>query len=342
MLIDIHHHYVPQGFVDLIRSEGEKYNGVVYRDEASGMDAMQLGSTTPPAADPSSRNRYVLEPGLFDLPTHIEEMTAIGLDMAALSVSPGVFNYGADRDIGVDTSERLNDMIHEAAQAHPDRFVGLGTLPMQDIGAAITELERIDREYGFTGIEIGASVGGHNFDEPQFDALFRRASELDMLIFIHPAFNPAPSRLERYYLMNVIGHPVETGICAASLIFGGTLARYPNIKICLAHGGGMTPAVIGRWDHGWKVRPEGKVVIDQPPSTYYKQLYFDNLCHGDTVMAALIESAGTDRVVVGTDYPYDMMERDPVARLEAQSLAAADRRKIESETAARLLRLDPS
>ena len=146
---------------------------------------------------------------------------------------------------------------------------------------AVAELERVVKDYGFTAVEIGASVNGRNYDEPEFDPFFQRAAELDVLIFVHPSSPPGPERMRRYYTQNIIGFPVETAICAAALIFGGVFARYPNIKVCLAHGGGMTSSLVGRWDHGWEARAEASQAIDRPPSEYLKLLYFDDLVHSD-------------------------------------------------------------
>ncbi len=340
MLIDIHHHFIPQRFIDLVRADGDRYQAVVYRDDATGLDALATGRTDPIPWRGPGRLPTAMDPGIFDLSIRITEMDEMGLDMAALSVMPGLFYYFADPDLGAEVSAILNDSIHEACAAHSDRLVPMGNVPLQDVGAAISELERVHREYGFTSIQIGGSVNGRNYDEPEFDPFFQRAAELEMLLFVHPSVSPGADRLRNYYTANTIGFPVETGICAASLIFGGTLARYPNLKVCLAHGGGITQSVIGRWDHGWEYRAEAQQALDQPPSTYFQQLYFDDLCHSDKVLASLIDSAGCDHIVVGTDYPFDMGEREPAAVLDRQNLIPEDRVKIESQTAARLLRLN--
>ncbi len=342
MLIDIHHHYVPQRFIDLVRGDPDHYQAVVYRDDATGLDALATGRTEPINWPGPGRLPAALDPGIFDLAVRLEEMDAMGLDIAALSVMPNLFYYFAEPNLGAEVAAILNDAIQEACAAHPDRLVPMGTVPLQDVDLAIAELERVDRDYGFTSIEIGGSVNGRNYDEPEFDPFFQRAAELDLLLFIHPSAAPGADRLRRYYTANLIGFPVETGICASSLIFGGTLARYPNLKVCLAHGGGITQSVIGRWDHGWEARAEASQAIDRAPSTYFQQLYFDDLCHSDQVLSSLIDSAGCDHVVVGTDYPFDMGERNPRAVLDRQSLSLDDRSKIESQTAARLLRLDQS
>ncbi len=340
MLIDIHQHYIPQRFIDLVSRDSKHFQTAVYHDEATGLVGLAPGMTDPPAADNPARSIFLIDRGMADLSVRLEEITLMGLDMAALSVSPLVYYYFAEPTLGAEISRILNDGIHEVVTAYPDRFVGMGTVPLQDVAAAIAELERAVKEYGFTAIEIGGSVNGKGYDEPEFDAFFRRAEELDIFIFIHPLANPSPDRLTRYHTGNLIGFPVESGICAASLIFGGVLARYPNIKICFAHGGGILPGLIGRWDHGWEARSEAKVHIDKPPSTYFKQLYFDDLVHSDAVLRALLDISSADHIVVGTDYPYDMGERQPGAVIERQNLTPAQRQAMESGTAARLLRIE--
>ena len=339
MKIDIHHHCIPRRLIDLVRRDPKRYQSLVYRDPGTGLEALAPGLTSPPKVAGPGRSVYAMDPGIYDLSVHIEEMEAMGLDMAALSVSPLLFYYSAEAALATEVAQICNDAIHDAAQKYPQQFVGMGTVPLQDVQAAISELERVVREYGFTAVEIGGSVNGRNFDEPEFEPFFSRAAELDVLLFVHPSGAPAPERLPRYYTSNTIGLPVESGICAASLIFGGTLQRYPNIKICFAHGGGIVPGLIGRWDHGWEVRAEAKAVIDRPPSTYFAQLYFDDLVHSDAVLRALLDISSAERVVLGTDYPYDMGERNPGAVLQRQNLPPEQRRMIESETAISLLRI---
>ena len=343
MLIDMHHHYIPERYLELVRQDGERWQAVFYHDAALGKDSVVPGMTVPPPVGDVARGIFWMEPGIHDVPTRLGEMEEMGVEMAALSISPLLYYYFAEPGLGQEVAQLLNDEIHTVARAQPDRFVPMGTVPLQDVGLAIEELERVVREYGFRAVEIGGSVEGRHYDEPEFDAFFRRAAELDVLIFIHPGINPMPERLRRYHTGNVIGFPVESGVCAASLIFGGVLARYPKIKICLAHGGGIVPGLIGRWDHGWEVRAEAQRQIDRPPSAYFEQLYFDYLTHSDAVLAALFAIASPERVVVGTDYPYDMGERRPGAVLEraeaAGVLTAAQREAVSCGTAARLLRV---
>jgi len=343
MLIDMHHHYIPERYLELVRQDGKHWQAAFYHDEALGKDSVVPGMTEPPPVGDVARGVFWMEPGIHDVSTRLGEMEEMGIDMAALSISPLLYYYFAAPELGEEVAQLLNDEIQAVAQAHPDRFVPMGTVPLQHVGRAIAEMERVVREYGFTAVEIGGSVQGRHFDEPEFDAFFRRAAELDLLLFIHPGVNPMPERLQRYHTGNVIGFPTETGVCAAALIYGGVLHRYPNIKVCLAHGGGIVPGLIGRWDHGWEVRAESQRQIDRPPSEYFKQLYFDDLTHNDAVLAALCSIASPERVVVGTDYPYDMAERQPVMVLDraeaAGVLTGAEREAVSYETAARLLRI---
>lgn len=338
MIIDIHHHHIPTGFIELARTQGDKYQAVVFRDQPTGLEALAVGMTEPPPDRPLGRSLFALDPGMCDIAVHIQEMDAMEMDMAALSISPLLYYYWAEAQMAAEVCAYINDSIHETCQQHPDRFIAMGTVPLQDPGLAIAELERIVKNYGFTSIEIGASVNDTNLDDPALDPFFQRCEALDVLVFIHPLGNPSPNRLNQYYTENVIALPTETGIAVNSLIHSGVLARYPNIKFCCAHGGGIAPALIGRWDHVWSVREEPKVVISEPPSTYFRKFYWDDLVHSDKMLDSLFLIVGKDRVVVGTDYNYDMGQYPPKARLDRMALSAPERRAIEHETAARLLR----
>ncbi len=340
MIIDIHHHYVPERFIDAVRTDGARYNAVVYTDQPTGLLALTVGSTEEPPPRPLGRSFWAMEPGFYDLDRRLEDLDEMELDMAALSPSPLLYYYSADPDVGLEVAQLANDAIHEAATKYPDRFVPMGTVPLQDIDKALAELDRIVSEYGFTSVEIGGNVNGRNLDEPEFDAFFQRAAELDLLIYMHPVSNPAPDRLQRYYTENIIAFPVETAIFTASIIFGGTLKRYPDLKLCLAHGGGVTPSIIERWDHAWTVREECRVAIDESPSTYFNKLYFDDLVHGDKTLANLINMVGTSQILAGTDYIYDMGQYPPKARIDNANLDHDEREDIRWRTAARLLRME--
>ena len=304
MLIDMHHHYIPERYLELVRQDGKHWQAAFYHDEALGKDSVVPGMTEPPPVGDVARGVFWMEPGIHDVPTRLGEMEEMGIDMAALSISPLLYYYFAAPELGEEVAQLLNDEIQAVAQAHPDRFVPMGTVPLQHVGRAIAEMERVVREYGFTAVEIGGSVQGRHFDEPEFDAFFRRAAELDLLLFIHPGVNPMPERLKRYHTGNVIGFPTETGVCAAALIYGGVLHRYPNIKVCLAHGGGIVPGLIGRWDHGWEVRAESQRQIDRPPSEYFKRQGWASVESEETPVGKTIEQIGDSNIVFSTDWPH--------------------------------------
>jgi aminocarboxymuconate-semialdehyde decarboxylase len=214
-------------------------------------------------------------------------------------------------------SRAINDAFADVVAGNPKRFVALADLPMQSPEDAARELERAVKDLGLRGTEICSQIAGENLDEPKFAPVWAKAQELDVPIFIHPAGVPGlQDRLGKYYLTNLIGNPMDTTIAAASLIFGGVLREFPRIKFYLAHGGGACPYIRYRWDHGWKARDEGKAIIDRPPSEYFGQLYFDSLTHGGPALSFLASTVGPERIMLGTDYPFDMGNYNSVAAVQ--------------------------
>jgi len=233
-----------------------------------------------------------------------------------------------------------NDRVAEMVRAYPSRFVGMGTLPLQDVDRAVPELERVVKELGLRAIEISSNVNGVDFDDPRFQKFFAKVEELEALIFIHPMGFTHGERLREYYLTNVIGQPLDSTVAVSHLIFGGVLESHPRLKICVAHGGGYLPFYAGRMDHAYKVRPECQRLISQPPSTYLRQLYFDTVLYTGESLAYLVRQAGSEHVLLGTDYPADMGEADPVGYIGGvRSLSRAEKEKIWGGNAARLLKI---
>jgi aminocarboxymuconate-semialdehyde decarboxylase len=220
--------------------------------------------------------------------------------------------------------------VHQMTVDYPERFAGLATLPMQDIPAAIAELERVMVQLGFKGAMINDQVNGRTFDEPEFLPFWKAAEQLGALLLIHQA-RPTlvTQRTTRYHLPNTIGNLVDRAVTFASFVFGGVMDACPNLKICLAHGGGYTCFGIGRMDRGWQVRSEARVHITQPPSAYLKRFYYDCLTHSEAALRMVIDTAGADRVVLGTDWPADMRIDWPVAWvLGLQSLSQEEKELI--------------
>jgi aminocarboxymuconate-semialdehyde decarboxylase len=232
-----------------------------------------------------------------------------------------------------------NDFIAGVVQQHPGRFAGAGTVALQDAQLAVREMERL-KGMGFAAVEIGSHVNGRDFDDPQLFDFFAAAQQLDMPLFAHPQ---GPSigqeRLGQYYLPFMVGYPADSALAAARLILGGVLERLPRLKICFAHGGGTFPSVLGRLDHGHRVRPEARKFIAEPPSRYAQSLYFDTLTHDPKLLAFNLEKFGSQRIMIGSDYPFDMGVEHPLAQLEGGSLTADDIDHITHKTARRFLRL---
>ena len=239
-------------------------------------------------------------------------MNARQIDMQVLSVSPQIFAYQIEAATAVQVCRLLNDEFALTVQARPDRFQAIAHLPMQSPQDAVTELERCVRDLGFRGAIICTHVNGMNLDDPSLAAFYAKVQELDVPVFLHPQQVLAAERLARYHLGNLIGNPTETAVAAASLIFGGVLKDFPRLKFYLAHAGGTCPYIRGRWEHGWRVRPEARQHIERPPSEYFRLLYFDSLAHSVPALAFLIDNVGAERVMMGTDYDADMSDTDPV------------------------------
>jgi aminocarboxymuconate-semialdehyde decarboxylase len=271
----------------------------------------------------------------------IADMDLMGIDIQAISPAPRQTYYGADPDLGLQTARILNDEIAEMCGRFPDRFVGLGTVPFQAPDLAIAELDRLHKSLGFRGIEIMTHVAGADLSEPRFRKVFARCEELGILIFMHPDGFTEAGRFKDHYLANVIGNPLDSTIAVHHLIFGGVLQDHPNLKIVVAHGGGYLPAYSGRIDHAAAARPDTCEHLRAMPTTYLKRLYFDALVYTHHQLQYLVDLYGADHILIGTDYPADMGEVDPVGFIErCPGLDDTERRAILGRNAARLLNLE--
>ncbi|MPZ24372.1 MAG: amidohydrolase family protein [Dehalococcoidia bacterium] len=325
MNIDLHFHHIPESYRDELRRENP-WNETI--QEIDGEEYIV-----------SSGRKSPLMREIFDIDVTLKLMDERHIDLAAICPSPGLFHSYHPAEHVIPSHQRVNDHLSQLKRQYPDRFAPLGALPMQDPDAAITELERCMGELGLNGVEIETNVAGKNLDAPEFRPVFKRASELGAVIFMHPLMVLGPDRLRSWYLGNFIGNPSDTAVAVASLIFGGILEEFPELKIVCAHGGGSTPALIGRWVHGWEVRPETKQ-LPRSPMDYYRMLYFDSLSHSDKVRTHLIDIVGADRIVLGSDYPYDMgNERVAIEIEESSALNDQDRKLVLGDTAAGLLGL---
>jgi aminocarboxymuconate-semialdehyde decarboxylase len=326
LVIDLHCHVLTPAADDLVKPAFDPQTDPLFRHAGEAtreVNRKQAGDIR----DRISR----LEPRLA-------EMDRMGVDMQALSVAPSQYFYWAQPELGRAAARLVNDNIAHIVHAHPDRFVGLGHLPMQQPEFALAELERCARELGMRGVEICTNVDGKDLSAPEFLPIFARLEQLGMVLFIHPSGFTHGERLREHYLNNVIGNPLESTIAVSHLIFGGVLDRHPKLKVVVPHGGGFVGSYPFRMDHAWRARADCRLNIRKKPTEYLKRLYFDTILFDPRALAHLIELWGADHVVLGTDYPYDMGDYDPLGSLAAvKGLRAEERMAIAGGNAAKLL-----
>ncbi len=323
--IDTHTHWFPQEWVDLIEKEGAA-NGAKIGRNARGNVTFHVPGMS-----------YVFKPEYTDLNIRFKAMERAGLDMHVLSLaSPTV--YWAPPEFGLRLSKLWHDKCSEVVMRHPDRFIGLATVPMQAPELALPELERAAKLPGLRGLYVATSINGINLDEKMFFPIYAKCEELDWPIFLHPLNTVGAERMSKYHLRNLLGNPYDTGIAAASLIFGGVLDAFPKLKVVLVHAGGAFPSLVGRMDHGAEVRTEAR--LPNPPSSYVRRFYYDTITHNDEILLNLIRQMGADRILLGSDHPADMSSSRPADEVKRLSqLSDVDRNLILSGNATRLLKI---
>ena len=301
--IDVHAHLTPQCFWRATENGGD-WHTLKRETDARGMEYALVGGrrqALPPRAKWTPEER-------------LADMDSLGVDVHVVSPYVGFYNYHLPVEVARATSAETNDEIAGMIEAWPERFAGLGTLPMQDVKAAIGEMERCMTRLGLKGVEINDHINGRTLEEPEFRPFWKAAQALGALVFFHQGGDTVVTpRSARYHLPNSIGNLADRAVTFATLVSGGVMDEFPDLKICLGHGGGYTCFGIGRMDHGWQVRSEARVHITQPPSTYLRRFYYDCIVYTEPALRFLIDSVGADRVVFGTDWPYDMALDWPVA-----------------------------
>ena len=291
--IDIHAHISPEGMVKAM-SEGRDWHGI------SSAEMLPIHEYTP-------RTMWTPE-------QRLQEMDELGVDIHVLSTNSFFYFYERDAAAITAMARECNDYVSQLAKDRPDRFAGFATLPMQDVNASVAELERGMQTLGLKGAMIGDHVNGVTYDDPSFLPLWKAAEASGAVIFIHQAGDTVVSpRSDSYHLPNTIGNLADRAVTFASFVFGGVMDACPDLKVCLAHGGGYTCFGAGRMDRGWQVRSEARVHIQQPPSRYLNRFWYDCLTHSEDALRMLIDTVGLDRVVFGTDWPFDMAIDEPVS-----------------------------
>jgi aminocarboxymuconate-semialdehyde decarboxylase len=324
-VIDLHAHYYPEAYLELLAVEGGRY-GAGYRRTEEGF-----------YVDGAGRPHGPLPLKFIDLAARLAEMDAQGVAVHALSLTTPM-TYWADPDLSLRLARAFNDAASAAHLAHPGRFVGLMALPLPDIERSLDELERAARLPGIRGVYMGTNIEGRELSDPLLLPLFERIEALGLPVFLHPVTVIGAKRLQPFYLGNLIGNPVDTAIAAAHLIFGGVLDRCPRLEINLPHAGGALPILIGRFDHGRRMRPELRH-LPRDPSAYLRRFTYDTIAHSPEVMRFVVSLVGADRVMLGSDYCFDMGDTHPVDTVDRLELGAAERALVLGGTAARLLKL---
>lgn len=331
MKIDIHTHILPERWPDLRERYG--YGGWI-----------RMEHQKPCCANMMIDDRFFREvqQNCWDPQTRMHECDGDHVDVQVLSTVPVMFSYWAKPEHALDLSMLLNDHIAGIVAEYPQRFAGLGTLPMQSPELAIKELERCVKELGLRGVQIGSHINDWNLDEPALFAIYEAAQDLDAAIFVHPWDMMAKEKMPRYWLPWLVGMPAETSLAICSIMFGGVLDRFPNLRFCFAHGGGSFPATIGRIEHGFHVRPDLVQVNTQTePRDYLHRLYFDSLVHDPAVLRYMLEVFSANRIMLGSDYPFPLGEHRPGELIESmQELTPEIRERLLSGTALEFLGLE--
>lgn len=319
--VDIHSHMVPSDIGLGLEREFTKYAPTFTTDDKHRA-FLQLGEKT-------------VGPFTMDFVTKIsspeQRLKDIGqgnIDVQAICVPPSNYYYDIPTEAGVAICKAQNRAISRVVKRFPDRFVGIATVPLQDVESAIEVVDDAVTHLGMRGVEINTNIQGKDLDWTGLHPFYEKICQLDVLLLVHPdrvAGMMGLDRLLSYYLFNLLGNPIESSVAFASVVFGGVLDKFPNLKLCFVHGGGFIPYQRGRLDRGFEHRHETRVCITREPSSYLKKVYFDTITHYSAALQYLVDTIGATRILMGSDYPFDMGDPHPVKSVE--SIQLDDERK---------------
>jgi aminocarboxymuconate-semialdehyde decarboxylase len=302
VIIDSHTHFIPREFLDA--ADHPEWGARVEPRGGTPWIVHDQGFAYPFAEE------------FLGAEAKFADMRRRHIDLSIMSLSPSLFYYWIDANDAASFARMANDSLAKTVAESDGRLEGLASLPMQDPEAAADELVRAVQSLGLQGAQVGTSIEGHNIDDASYSPVWAAAEELRVPIVLHPYYVGPRVGYEEYYLTNVFVNPMDTALAASRIIYSGLLDRYPSLRFMLVHAGGFLPYQIGRLDHGWRVRAEARTEIQRAPSEYIDRFYFDTITHHDGPLEWLIEFVGDDKVLLGTDLPFDMADGDPVGRLQ--------------------------
>lgn len=327
--VDIHAHFYSRGYFDLLEKHGHTVDCGIERT-SDGKIMLTL---------PGGRKQGPMDPSYYEIEARLEGLDRQETDLHALSLTTPMCHF-SDDNLNRDLAQAYNDETSGYHVAHPDRFIGMITLPMLNAADSIAELERASKLPGMKGVYMGTNVARKNLSEPQFAPIFDKVAEVGLPIFLHPTSVLGADRLNDYHTINTIGNPTDSAVAATFLIFSGILDKHPKLEVNLPHAGGTFPILIGRIDHGWTVRKECKHLVNAP-STYLRRFTYDTIGHANYVMKYLTDLVGVDRVLLGSDYCFDMGHEKPVQNVLGYDwLTEDEKRAIIGGNACRLLGLE--
>jgi aminocarboxymuconate-semialdehyde decarboxylase len=261
-----------------------------------------------------------IEHNCWDPNVRMKEMDMTEVSQQVLSTIPVLFNYFAKPEHGLETARFFNDHIAQCVEQHPDRFIGIGTVPMQDVDTAIKEMERCVHELKLPGLEIGSNINTKNLGDPDFDPFWEAAEQLGCSIFVHPWEMMGEKDMQKYWLPWLVGMPAETSRAICSMIFGGVFQRFPKLRVAYAHGGGSFPVTVGRIEHGYNVRPDLCAIDNQVnPRDYIGKFWIDAQVHDAKALDFVMDVIGSDKICMGSDYPFPLGEHHPGKLIESMN-----------------------
>lgn len=326
--IDVHAHCVPVQVLDRLRADGGRYGIEVL--EADGRTRFRIAGQVETAP---------LHPGLTDPGLRRDAMDKSGVKVQILSSWIDLTAYALPAQVGARYSRMVNESIADLAASDTGRYRALATVPLQADDAGAGELAHAVGELGMVGVEIATTVAGRDLDDPALEPFWSTAEALQCLVLLHPCASLAGRGVERYFLGNLVGNPAESTIAVGHLVFGGVLERHPGLRLCVVHGGGFAPYQLGRWDHAFHRNVRGAAQnLTRPPSEWVSRLYHDTVLHSTRSLGMLVDLVGPTRVVLGSDYPFEMGDPDPLGTLaQVPGLSEQGQRLIRAGNLLRLL-----